>query len=165
MTFRAIGLAAALLIVLPLLAGSAFADAQLRVVVPARDIPRGATIGDGDLAYQMTPSALPGTAMSMNDLVGMETRRYLHAGESVRVDDVRHPIVVTKGSLVTMTFEVPGIALTATGKAMSEGGIGDNVTVQNPVSFRQITCVVTGPGTVRAVSSGMVLPGKLAANN
>jgi hypothetical protein len=33
---------------------------------------------------------------------------------------------------------------------MTEGGIGETVTVLNPVSYRQISCVVTGAGTVRA---------------
>jgi hypothetical protein len=32
---------------------------------------------------------------------------------------------------------------------MSEGGLGETVTIQNPISFRQITAVVTGPGQVR----------------
>ena len=34
------------------------------------------------------------------------------------------------------------------GRAMSEGGIGDTVTVQNPASFRMITAIVTAAGTV-----------------
>src|SRR6185312_13619120 len=158
---------AALLLAAPVLIGPAFADAQLRVVVPAHDIPRGQTISDADLAYQMVPQAMPGTVMSMSDLDGMEARRYLHAGETVRTDDVRRPIVVTKGSLVTMTFEAPGITLTATGKAMSEGGIGESVTVVNPISFRQVTATVIGAGMVRADSTTMTLPNvpkTLAAN-
>jgi len=36
------------------------------------------------------------------------------------------------------------------GRAMSEGGIGDTVTIQNPASYRMISAIVTAPGTVRA---------------
>ena len=43
-----------------------------------------------------------------------------------------------------MTFDEPGITLTATGRATSEGGMGETVTIVNPVSYRQITGVVTG---------------------
>jgi flagella basal body P-ring formation protein FlgA len=154
---------AALAIATAILSGPAFADGQLRVVVPAHDIMRGQTIADGDLAYQMVTSAQPGVVVSMNDLDGMETRRTLRAGETVRADDVRRPVIVTKGSLVTMTFEAPGITLTATGKAMSEGGIGETVTVVNPVSYRQIVCTVTGPGMVRADSAGLSLPNTIAS--
>jgi flagellar basal body P-ring formation protein FlgA len=57
---------------------------------------------------------------------------------------------VAKGSTVTMTFDEPGISLTATGRALGEGGMGETIAVQNPASFRQVSCVVTGPGTVRA---------------
>jgi flagella basal body P-ring formation protein FlgA len=156
----------ALLVVAPLVIGPAFAEGQMRVAVPSHDIPRGATISDADLAYQMVASVQPNVVTSMNQLDGMEARRVLRAGETVRIDDVRHPIVVTKGSLVTMTFEAPGITLTATGKATTEGGIGEQVTVVNPVSYRQIVCTVTGPGMVRAESGGTPLPGtNLLAQN
>jgi len=99
----------------------------------------------------------------MKDLIGMEARRVLHAGESVRLEDVRRPTLVTKGSTVTMTFEAPGITLTAVGRAMSEGGFGETVTVQNPASFRQVSTVVTGPGQVRAQSVGATISSRLAS--
>jgi flagellar basal body P-ring formation protein FlgA len=78
----------------------------------------------------------------------------------VSAADVRHPILVTKGQTITMTFDAPGVDLTAMGRALSEGGIGDSVTVQNPASFRMINAVVTGPGTVRA--TGPVANGSTA---
>ncbi|MGH6871720.1 MAG: flagellar basal body P-ring formation chaperone FlgA [Rhizomicrobium sp.] len=126
--------------------------APARIVVPSHDVPRGVTLGDSDLEYRNVDAASvqPGVVVSMNALDGMETRRMLRTGEPVRADDVRKPILVTRGQTVTMTFAAPGITLTATGKAMSEGGMGESVTIQNPVSFRQITGVVTGAGTVRA---------------
>jgi flagella basal body P-ring formation protein FlgA len=141
----------------------AFAATGVRVVVPARDIGRGETIAESDLSYRMVAAenVMSNTATSMDTLVGMQTRRVLHQGESVRNDDVRHPILVTKGSTVTMTFDAPGITLTAMGRAMSEGGVGDNVTVLNPASYRQISAVVTGPGTVRA-ENAIAMPGMRA---
>ncbi|HXL98933.1 MAG TPA: flagellar basal body P-ring formation chaperone FlgA [Rhizomicrobium sp.] len=147
----------------------ALADApgQARIVVPSHDIPRGATIGDSDLAYvNATSDQLAfGVVTSMNALDGMETRRVLRAGEPVRGDDVRKPILVTKGQTVTMIFAAPGLTLTATGKAMSEGGIGETVTVLNPVSFRQITAVVTGAGEVRAGDvTSVIAPQQVASS-
>jgi flagella basal body P-ring formation protein FlgA len=146
-----------------LMAAPALADTGIRVVVPNRDIARGETIGAADLVYGTIQSntVFAGLAGSIDDLAGMETRRALRAGEVVRLSDVRRPVIVAKGATVTMTFEAPGVTLTATGRAMSEGGIGDTVTVQNPVSFRQISCVVTGPGAVRAATSSAT-PGAIA---
>jgi flagella basal body P-ring formation protein FlgA len=147
-----------------LLCWPAFASAGVRIVVPTRDIARGTTISQADLTTKtVDDNVLSGTVTSANDIVGMETRRVLHAGESVRLDDVRHPILVTKGSTVTMIFEAPGITLTAAGRAMSEGGLGETVTVQNPVSFRQISATVAGPGEVRAQNVGATLSARLAS--
>ena len=144
----------ALLIALP-----AFADPGMRVVVPNRDIARGETISQGDLVYGTIPvtNVFSGVVTSMDELAGMEARRMLRAGEIVRGDDVRHPVVIAKGTIVTMTFVAPGVTLTASGRAMSDGGVGDTITVQNPASFRQIACVVTGPGAVRASSSALTV--------
>jgi flagella basal body P-ring formation protein FlgA len=77
---------------------------------------------------------------------------------------VRAPILVTKGSTVTMVFEAPGVTLTASGRALGEGGIGETVTILNPASYRQIAAVVTGPGTVRAQANGaLVSPTRIAS--
>lgn len=123
-----------------------------RVVVPAHDIQRGETIMAEDLDYAtVAPDRLrAGIITSATEIEGREARRVLRAGELVRVDDVRRPILVARGSTVTMTFNEPGISLTAVGRAMGEGGLGESVIVQNPVSFRQVSCIVTGAGEVRA---------------
>lgn len=123
-----------------------------QVVVPVRDIARGEVIALTDLAsVAVGPGVQPGTVMAMRQIVGLETRRALRAGESLRTEDFRHPIVVTKGSIVTMTYDVPGVELTAMMRAIGSGGIGETVSVQNPVSYRVVGAIVTGPGQVRAI--------------
>jgi flagella basal body P-ring formation protein FlgA len=148
----------AFLIALAILALPAFANlalannaGDLRIVVPAHAVARGETLTDADLVYTTVAAdqMQAGIVTSMSDLDGMETRRVLRAGEAIRPDDVRKPILVTKGATVTMEFNAPGITLTAVGKATTEGGLGETVTVLNPVSYRQVSCVVTGAGTVR----------------
>ena len=132
-------------------ADSAFA-ATVRIVVPAHDINRGDTISESDLTYATVDGAqlISGVPTKMDEVKGMQARRTLSAGQAFRSDDVRRPIVITKGQTVTMEFEEPGVQLTAMGRAMSEGGVGDTVTVQNPASYRMISAVVAAPGTVRA---------------
>jgi flagella basal body P-ring formation protein FlgA len=134
-----------------LAAGSAFAG-TVRIVVPSHDIARGETIGEGDLAFTSVDGSalMSGVPTKMDEVRGMQTRRMLAAGQPFRADDVRHPIVVAKGQTITMQFTAPGVELTAMGRAMSEGGVGDTVTIQNPVSYRMIAAIVVGPGTVRA---------------
>jgi flagella basal body P-ring formation protein FlgA len=160
MIIRSLAVALAVL-ALPFFANMALANgvADMRIVVPSHSIPRGTTISDSDLSYQTVApdSVQAGIVTSMNDLDGMETRRTLRAGEPVRPDDVRKPILVTKGSTVTIIFNAPGITLTAVGKAMGEGGMGETVTVLNPISYRQITCTVSGAGAVRAGDTSITI--------
>jgi flagella basal body P-ring formation protein FlgA len=131
--------------------GSAFAG-TVRIVVPAHDIARGETIAEGDLTFSTVDGSalMSGVPTRIDEIKGMQTRRMLAAGQAFRADDVRRPIVITKGQTVTMQFVVPGVELTAMGRAMSEGGVGDTVTIQNPVSYRMISGTVVAPGTVRA---------------
>ena len=145
----------------------AFAESGVRIVVPARDIARGQTISDSDLTYATVAgnALMSGTVTSFGAVKDMEARRMLHAGEALRADDVRHPVVVTKGQTVTMLFHAPGVELTAMGRSMGEGGIGDTVTVQNPSSFRMINGVITAPGTVIATGPASPISAQRTARN
>ncbi len=145
----------------------AAADTGVRIVVPAHDIARGETITDSDLTYATVPGTalMAGTVTNLAAVKNMEARRMLHAGEALRADDVRHPIVVTRGQTVTMLFHAPGVELTAMGRSMGEGGVGDTVTVQNPSSFRMIVGVVSAPGTVVATGPASPSPSQRTARN
>ena len=152
-------------VAMPSAALSATADPGVRVVVPAHDIPRGQTISEDDLTYGMLPgnALIAGVVTNFSAVKDMEARRLLHAGEAFRTDDLRRPIVVTKGQTITMHFDAPGVELTAMGRAMSEGGIGDTVIVQNPASFRMVNGVVSAPGAVTA--TGPASPNQRTARN
>lgn len=141
----------AILPALLLASGAAFAG-TVRIVVPSHDIARGETIGESDLTFTTVDGSalMSGVPTKMDEVKGMQTRRMLIAGQPFRAEDVRRPIVVSKGQTVTMQFLAPGVELTAMGRAMSEGGIGDTVTIQNPVSYRMIAGTIVAPGTVRA---------------
>jgi flagella basal body P-ring formation protein FlgA len=145
----------AILLGFVLFAASALADTKL--VTPAHDIARGDIIAESDLTFGTVKDAglMNGVITSMDAANGMQARRLLRAGEAISQTDLRRPVVVTRGQTITMTFEAPGVMLTAMGRAMSEGGIGDTVVVQNPSSYRMVNAVVTGAGTVRATGPAM----------
>src|SRR5258706_10559161 len=83
----------------------AFAS-RVRIVVPGHDIARGDTISENDLTYPMVDGAalMSGVPTKFDEVKGMQTRRTLSAGQPFRGDDVRRPIVITKGQTVTMQF-------------------------------------------------------------
>ena len=147
-----------------LLIASPAGAATVRIVVPAHDIARGDVIGESDLTYATVDgnALMSGVPTKMEEVKGMQARRVLAAGQPFRGDDVRRPIVITKGQTVTMQFSAPGVELTAMGRAMSEGGIGDTVTIQNPASFRMVAATVIAPGVVRANGGPISAPKTLA---
>ena len=139
---------------------SAFAQEpadQTDVVVPAHDIARGATVGEDDLTTKSIAvmRVNDGIIRNASDAAGKEAKRALRAGEFLRISDLKRPTLVAKGATVTMIFEVPGIHLTAVGRALAEGGEGESIPVLNPTSYRQIVAVVTAPGTVRVGPAAM----------
>jgi flagella basal body P-ring formation protein FlgA len=165
MTMRAL-----LVLLICSLAFSAFAASdvdEVDVVVPAHDIARGTLIGESDLAYKPIPVLRANTSIvrAFADAEGKEARRALRAGDLIRESDLKHPTLVAKGANVTMVFEAPGMQLTAVGRALSEGGEGDSISVLNPTSYRQVSAVVVSAGTVRvsALSAVATPPKPVAA--
>lgn len=141
---------------------SAFAQSaenQVELVVPAHDIARGAVIGENDLATKAIPALRMNESFvhTVSDANGKEAKRALRAGEILHMSDLKRPALVAKGATVTMVFEAPGMAMTATGRALAEGGEGDSIPVLNPTSYRQVVAVVTAPGVVR-VGPSSALP-------
>lgn len=90
----------------------------------------------------------PNTAMSEADIVGMTPRRGLRPGYPILLSSVRRPILVAKGSLVTMYLQVPKMVLTAQGKALQNGSDGDVIRVKNSQSNTTVEAEIVGPGKV-----------------
>ncbi len=148
----------ALIFVFCAVAFSALAQGKpndVNVAVPARDLARGSLITEDDFVYQAVPAmrAASNVIRSISDVTGKEARRALRAGELIRASDIKRPTLVAKGSTVTMVFEAPGMRLTATGRALTEGGQGQSITVLNPTSYRQVEATVIAAGTVRVGAS------------
>ncbi len=120
------------------------------VPVLARPLGRGETISAEDLEWvRLKNSRLGGsTIVDADDLVGFSTRRGLRAGTPIRASQVRKPVVVAKGSLVTLMLTTPGIALSARGRAMEDGGRGEVIRVSNLQSHVIVEGNVIAPGRV-----------------
>jgi len=120
------------------------------VPVPARLLAPGETISASDVttATLRTDRVSPDMLLQASDLVGKTPRHQLRPGEPVRANDIEVPLVVHRGSLVTIVLETPSLRLSAEGKAMDDGSVGAVIRVANTKSSRVIDAVVSGPGTV-----------------
>ena len=75
----------------------------------------------------------------------------LAAGEPLRPSDLRTPVVVSKGSLVTIIYRTNVLTLTAQGRAMVNGASGESIAVMNAQSNRIIDAVVVDGDTVAVI--------------
>lgn len=87
-------------------------------------------------------------------LVGTTPRQRLRAGEPVRDNDTRPPVLVARNSTVTIVLQTGFLTLTAQGKAVEDGAKGDTIRVTNVQSKKTIEAVVSGPDFV-IVQSGV----------
>jgi flagella basal body P-ring formation protein FlgA len=120
------------------------------IAVLARSITRGETLRESDILIERRPRSeiAADAVVTRSAALGKAARRSLRAGSALRPGDLMQPDLVHRNDLVTILFEMPGITLTARGKALDAGGEGDLVAVVNPQSNRTLHATVRGPGLV-----------------
>lgn len=122
------------------------------VTVPVLNkvLPAGTVIGKADLEWIKLPADRAGDYLrAETGLVGMELRRQLPEQSALRPQDVVPPRVVLRGSLVTMQIVAPNMMLTAQGRALQDGAVGDVVRVTNTQSNRVVEATVLQAGIVQ----------------
>ena len=122
----------------------------MEVPVLARSIQRGETIRISDLEFikQRRQTIGRNTITDTSRIVGKTPRRYLQTGKPIRMADLRMPILVARGKLVTLTLKNQHMLITAQVKALENGAIGDVIRVTNTRSRQTVQGVVIGPSQV-----------------
>lgn len=126
------------------------------VPVLVRDMQPGEVVRQHDVDWVRLPSSRvsQNVVTSLEHLVGMSPRRPARAGEPVRIADMQPPIVVEKGAQVDVTLVSGSLTLTARGRALESGAVGDVLNVLNTRSNRTIQGIVEGPNMVRIDAPG-----------
>ncbi len=126
------------------------AVAAVAVPVLNRVLPQGATIGKADLDWIKMPSDHANDYMrTAETIVGMELRRQMPEQSPLRVQDVTAARVVKRGALVTMKIMHPAMMLTAQGRALQDGAVGEVIRVANTHSNRAVDARVVAAGEVQ----------------
>lgn len=123
---------------------------MLDLPVLNRRVQPGDVISDADITWtKIARDRLTGdVVLSGRDIVGRTVRHAVVSDQPLRASDLRAPVVVNRGSLVTIMLQTAAMTLTVQGKAMGEGGVGDVIPVMNTASNRQVDATVGGPGLV-----------------
>jgi flagella basal body P-ring formation protein FlgA len=119
-------------------------------IVPARPIARGEIVRAADLIVERRPKAeiTADVVGSDDEAMGRAARQALRAGMPIRRADLVKPELVRRDENITLVYEIPGILLTARGKALGTGGEGDLISVLNVQTNRTLQGIVAGPGRV-----------------
>ena len=121
---------------------------------------RGSVIRKEDIGWLKLRSSRVRKFMVLDeeDLIGMAAKRTIRESTPIRYSHIRRPILVNKGSLVTIRLNTPLMTLTAQGKAPQEGSIGDTIPIINIQSKQTIEAKVTGLNQVT-----VALPHRMAS--
>ena len=121
------------------------------VAVPVlnRVLAEGAVIGKNDLDWIKLPADRANEYLrTAETIVGMELRRQLSEQSPIKVQDVTPAHVIKRGALVTMKIVQPTMVLTAQGRALQDGAIGEIIRVANTQSNRVVEARVLAASEV-----------------
>lgn len=123
----------------------------LEVPVLKSSLRKGDIIAQNDVEYtEIVDTSIRGDViLNADDLVGKTPRQSITAGSVIKANDLDVPLAVKRGDLVTMIFERGSLQLSAMGKALQNGAIGDAVRVVNTESNRTIEGIVSRNGQVK----------------
>jgi len=126
----------------------------VEVAVPSRPLARGELIKATDIAIERRPRSEFSNEppAPVTETLGRAARRALRAGQALRNADLMKPELVQRGEMVTLHYEVPGIAITMRGKALESGAEGDTVNVLNEQTKRTLQGTVTSAGHVTMIA-------------
>ena len=88
-------------------------------------------------------------ARSVDQIIGMQLRHPVAAGQPLRLADLSRPPLVQRGATVQIELSSAGLTVTGQAVAIDGGAEGDKVRVQNLTSRAYLFAQVIGPGRVR----------------
>ncbi len=120
------------------------------ILVAAREIPRGSIIDATDLmlAEHDVSRIHNGFFQQTERVIGKTAKRGLHPGDIITPGKLASTSTVKRGNQVTILAKIGQIKVRMTGKALSDGAIGERIRVQNKSSKRRIEAIVVAPGIV-----------------
>lgn len=136
-----------------LIAGPTLAD--VTVVLAKRAVRPGVVVTAADIELGVVPDhRASGLATSLDQVVGQEVRRALSLQRPVRLEDIGPRTAVERNSLVSIAYSRDRVRLTAIGRALDRGGLGEQIRVVNVDSRATVVGQIMGPGMVEVAGEG-----------
>ena len=120
--------------------------ASADTLVAARTLRAQTILGPDDVA--VAAGTLPGTATDPSEVIGLETRVAIYQGRPIRPADLGAPAIVDRNQAVVLIYAAGALTITAEGRALGRGGVGDRIKAMNIGSRTTVSGVVAGDGTI-----------------
>ncbi|HXT79148.1 MAG TPA: flagellar basal body P-ring formation chaperone FlgA [Acetobacteraceae bacterium] len=135
-------------------------DETIALPVLTARLPAGTVLRPEDvrMARVHTSQVHGEVAHALAQVVGMQLRRQVVAGQPLPLGDVTPPALVQRGTVVQMQLRLGGLTITGQGMALEPGAAGDRIHVQNTGSHAVLVAEVIGPGMVRISPSTVIAP-------
>ena len=123
---------------------------KCRKVVAAGDLAKGTVISAENVRIEegLADQALPA---DWQPPYGRVLKRAVAADTEIRDDGLTDPlsaVTIKRNDLVVIRVERPGLLITAMGKTMTDGRVGETIKVRNVDSNRIVLCKVRADGSV-----------------
>lgn len=128
----------------------------VEVPVLARSINRGETIGARDLSWQRVrdDGLRRDILLDVDQIIGMTPKQSLRPGQMIALSDIQKPVAVERNAMVTMILKSGAMSLSAQGRSLEQGSVGDIVRVTNTRSNTTVEGRVEGANLVVIVPNG-----------
>lgn len=125
-------------------------DVYSEVLVASRSLRKGDVLNADDFSFKRLNISQIGHGLieDIDRATGMELKRPLKSGETIRLSFLRQPDIVLKGQAVIVTSESRFMSVQTPGIALRNGHLGEFIKVKNERSKRIIDAKVVAPGMV-----------------
>ena len=124
------------------------------VVVAARNLSRGETLGSADITKEERDILASGSVPleDTEQAVGLLVNRSVSQGIELTGKMLERPVLVKRGDRITLTSTAGGIAVSTTVEARENGKEGERIRVKNLSSGRTVDAIVAPDGSVYVTS-------------
>ena len=118
------------------------------IPVATRVLAPGEVLQQGDFQRaRVNLAKLPrGAITSDQQLIGRATQHEVGPGEVFKLDELATPIAITKGQKVVLRYIRGAFEATATGVAIEDGGVGQDIRIRNEGSNKVVVATVVESG-------------------
>jgi flagella basal body P-ring formation protein FlgA len=125
---------------------SAEVSTRPAVVVAVRSLPRGATVGPGDVTLERDITLVSGKEglTRLDEVIGQQTTQAIAAGKPLDREAIRSPVVVKRNEIVTVFVRAAGVQVKAQGRARDDGSVGDVIEIESLLDRKRYLARVSG---------------------